>query len=108
MPDYAQWALIISLAMLAFGLTLEIVKIRSAYNKVNKSRSKILRKLAVLKKQNNQAIPIDFESSENQIEKFMDEFGRQVDHLMSEAAKAREPGRAIEQLEKDLDYLSQQ
>ena len=73
MPEYAMWALIVSLVILAFGLALTVAELRHrlkvSENELNRLRSEI----EMLKKRHNKELSDIEELNEREIEKIKKE-----------------------------------
>ena len=56
MPEVAMWSLIVALVILCLGITLKAVEYRSLFNKADKEASDLRAEIAMLKKNNEEAI----------------------------------------------------
>ena len=73
MPEYAMWTLIVSLAILAFGLALTVAELRHRLKVSEDEPNRLRSEIETLKKRHNKEISDIEELNEREIEKIKKE-----------------------------------
>jgi len=90
MPEYAFWTLIISLAILSFGLSLKLAETSHLLKLANKEIDSFIEQITSLKKDHKEIISSSSEFHDAKIKKISNRYEKHLDRLYEKVDKLSE------------------
>jgi hypothetical protein len=81
MPTYALWSLIVSIALLALGLSLKLADVKFTLKRTEKDFDRVVKEIALIKNHQEEPVPSLPQFDQTEFNKILDEYRSQINNL---------------------------